>query len=73
MYKRGLKLAEDELEKGGKVFQKRISDVLDSPASRIFACFSALGDLHGVGDKMLVLEMLRLAFGLDPERDRKRI
>lgn len=68
MYKDGFQVAEDELEKQGKVFQRRISDVLDSPASRVFACFSTLGDLHGEGDKALVHAMLQLAFGMDSER-----
>jgi hypothetical protein len=45
------------------------AEVLESAASRIYACFSKLGDLPEQ-DEGLVREMVRLAFNFDVERVR---
>jgi len=52
--------------KKGRSLGSSFAEVLDSPASRIYACFTKLGRLP-MADAGLVHEMVRLAFDLDAE------
>lgn len=56
--------AEIDLRKKGRPLGGSFAEVLDSPASRVYGCFTRLGDLPE-SDKGLVHEMLRLAFRFD--------
>ncbi|POR33096.1 hypothetical protein TPAR_06722 [Tolypocladium paradoxum] len=64
MYIQKFRDAEMELRQKGRSLGGSFAKVLDSPASRIYACFTKLGDLPEA-DASLVYEMVRLAFGLD--------
>ncbi|KKP00792.1 hypothetical protein THAR02_07087 [Trichoderma harzianum] len=58
--------AERELEGKGRQLGGSFATTLDSPASRIYACFTNIGRLPAA-DEDLVHEMARLAFGLNPQ------
>lgn len=58
--------AERELEGKGRQLGGSFATSLDSPASRIYACFMNIGRLPAA-DEDLVHEMARLAFGLNPQ------
>lgn len=67
LYCRKFQEAETKLKKEGMCPGSGFTAVLGSAASRIFACFSRLGDLPEQ-DESLVHEMVRLAFNFDEER-----
>lgn len=64
LYRQKFQSAQKDLEKGGTSVKVPLSQVFDSPASRIYACFATLGRLPQA-DRDLVYEMVRLAFGWD--------
>ncbi|KAM3455793.1 hypothetical protein MY3296_002211 [Beauveria thailandica] len=64
MYTQKFRDAEMELGQKGRSLGGSFAKVLDSPASRVYACFTKLGGLPEA-DAGLVYEMVRLAFGLD--------
>ncbi|KAJ2892886.1 hypothetical protein MKZ38_009264 [Zalerion maritima] len=64
IYTQKFRDVEMELWKKGRSLGGPFAEVLGSPASRIYACFTHLGDLPEA-DADLVYEMVRLAFGLD--------
>ncbi|KAK1768900.1 hypothetical protein QBC33DRAFT_534089 [Phialemonium atrogriseum] len=66
MYAQKFRDAEIELRKKGRSLGGSIAEVLDSPASRICACFTKLGGLPEA-DGGLVHQMVRLAFDLGAE------
>ncbi|KAK3384498.1 hypothetical protein B0T24DRAFT_515081 [Lasiosphaeria ovina] len=66
LYTKKFRDAEVELRKIGRSLGSSFAEVLDSPASRIYACFTKLGRLP-MADAGLVHEMVRLAFDLDAE------
>lgn len=66
MYAKKFQDAETELSETGRSLSGSFAAVLDSPASRIYACFTKLGCLPAADDG-LVREMVRLAFGWDEE------
>ncbi|QYS98532.1 hypothetical protein H0G86_005711 [Trichoderma simmonsii] len=66
MYVQKFRDAERELEGKGRQLGGSFATTLDSPASRIYACFTNIGRLP-TADEDLVLEMARLAFGLNPQ------
>lgn len=64
LYRQKFQSAEKGLEKTGRSLAASFAEVLDCPASRIYACFNNLGRLPQA-DEGLVYEMVRLAFGWD--------
>ncbi|PTB59070.1 hypothetical protein M431DRAFT_527659 [Trichoderma harzianum CBS 226.95] len=58
--------AERELEGKGRQLGGSFTTTVDSPASRIYACFMNIGRLPAA-DEDLVHEMAQLAFGLNPQ------
>ena len=66
MYVCKFRNAEMELRKKGRPLERSFADVLNSTASRIYACFDRLGGLPG-SDEDQVREMVRLAFRFDAE------
>ncbi|KAK4166630.1 hypothetical protein QBC43DRAFT_342722 [Cladorrhinum sp. PSN259] len=66
LYTKKFRDAEVELRKTERSLGSSFAEVLDSPASRIYACFTKLGRLP-MADASLVHEMVRLAFDLDAE------
>ncbi|KAL6695870.1 hypothetical protein J3F84DRAFT_372241 [Trichoderma pleuroticola] len=58
--------AERDLEGQGRQLGGSFATTLDSPASKIYACFTNIGRLPEA-DEDLILEMARLAFGLNPQ------
>ncbi|KAI8710651.1 APH domain-containing protein [Fusarium sp. LHS14.1] len=66
LYCRKFREAESRLNREGSYLGGEFTEVLQSAASRIYACFSKLGDLPEQ-DEGLVREMVRLAFQLDDE------
>lgn len=59
------KFREAEIILRGKGLLKgTFAEVLESPASKIYACFSKLGDIPEQGTDH-IREMVRLAFGVD--------
>lgn len=62
LYRRGFQSVEEDLKKDGRALTASFVDALDSPASRVYACFTKLGQVPE-GDEDLVYEMVRLAFG----------
>lgn len=58
--------AERELQRKGRQLGGSFATTLDSPASRIYACFTNIGRLPAA-DEDLIHEMARLAFGLNPQ------
>ena len=67
LYTKKSRDAEVELRKQGRsLVTSSFADVLDGPASRIYACFTRLGRLP-MADAGLVREMVRLAFDLNAE------
>ncbi|GAB0139139.1 hypothetical protein EsDP_00007353 [Epichloe bromicola] len=70
LYSEKFRDAEIMQRKKGQPLGRNFSEVLDSPASRIYACFTKLGG-PAEHDVELVREMVRLAFGFDAkETDR---
>lgn len=67
LYCRKFREAEAKLEKEGVPLGNEFAEVLESAASRIYACFSKLGD-SPEQDEGLVREMVRLAFNFDVGR-----
>ncbi|KIH87103.1 hypothetical protein SPBR_04974 [Sporothrix brasiliensis 5110] len=68
MYVKGFRAAETALQEQGRTLAGgSFADVLDSPSSRIYACFTRLGRMTSA-DQGLVQEMVRLAFGFDREK-----
>ncbi|CAM1503419.1 Fc.00g081950.m01.CDS01 [Cosmosporella sp. VM-42] len=67
LYCKKFREAETKLHKKGPRPEGGFTTVLESAASRIYACFSKLGDVLEQ-DKDLVCEMVRLAFGFDDEK-----
>ncbi|KAK8149917.1 hypothetical protein G3M48_005009 [Beauveria asiatica] len=65
MYTQKFRDAEMELGQKGRSLGGSFAKVLDSPASRVYACFTKLGGLPEADAAGLVYEMVRLAFGLD--------
>ncbi|ERS95208.1 hypothetical protein HMPREF1624_08419 [Sporothrix schenckii ATCC 58251] len=71
MYVKGFCAAETALQEQGRTLAGgSFADVLDSPSSRIYACFTRLGRMASA-DQGLVQEMVQLAFGFD--RDKTKI
>ncbi|KAH7009377.1 uncharacterized protein B0I36DRAFT_401714 [Microdochium trichocladiopsis] len=66
LYTKKFRDAEVEQGKTGRSLGSSFAEVLNSPASRIYACFTKLGRLP-MADAGLVHEMVRLAFDLDAE------
>lgn len=62
LYRAGFRKAEEELARQGKALPVSFADILDSPASRIYASFTNLGRMP-IQDEELVQGMARLAFG----------
>lgn len=67
LYVQKFRDTEAEIEKEGRGLGGSFADVLDSPPSRLFACFTTVGRLEVV-DEGLVREMVRLAFVFEGER-----
>ncbi|KJR90002.1 uncharacterized protein SPSK_06279 [Sporothrix schenckii 1099-18] len=68
MYVKGFRAAETALQEQGRTLAGgSFADVLDSPSSRIYACFTRLGRMASA-DQGLVQEMVRLAFDFDREK-----
>lgn len=70
LYYRKFQEAEAKLRKEGLCLGSGLTEVLETPASRIYACFTKLGD-SPKQDGDLVREMARLAFGFGAERTRQ--
>lgn len=70
IYRRKFRDAEKSLEKEGRFAQVSIADVLDGPASRIYAVVEKLGVFEGMEEE-LTHEMIRLAYGFYGEEARK--
>ncbi|KAK0656773.1 hypothetical protein B0T16DRAFT_425256 [Cercophora newfieldiana] len=66
LYTKKFRDAEVELQKTVRSLRSSFTEVLDSPASRIYACFTKLGRLL-MADAGLVHVMVQLAFDLDAE------
>ncbi|KAI1171918.1 hypothetical protein F4777DRAFT_590914 [Nemania sp. FL0916] len=66
MYRESFRDAERELEADNRPLSGSFATTLESPASRIYACFTHLGRLPEV-DNDLTNEMVRLAFGFNPQ------
>jgi hypothetical protein len=66
LYNRKFRDAESELKANGRPLGGSFAATLDSPASRIYACFTNLGRMP-TADTDLIYEMARLAFGLNPQ------
>ena len=66
LYCRKFREAESRLNREGVCLGGGFTEVLESAASRIYACFSKLGD-SPEQDEGLVREMVRLAFKFDDE------
>ncbi|KAI1755397.1 hypothetical protein F4782DRAFT_403614 [Xylaria castorea] len=66
IYHRKFRDAESELKANGRSLGGSFAATLDSPASRIYACFTNLGRIP-TADADLMYEMARLAFGLNPQ------
>lgn len=66
LYCKKFQEAEAKLAERGVRLGNKFAEVLESPASRIYACFSKLGDAPA-HDEGLVPEMVHLAFGFDVE------
>ncbi|KAL7960498.1 hypothetical protein V8C34DRAFT_276523 [Trichoderma compactum] len=66
LYVKKFRDAERELEGKGRQLGGSFATTLDSPASRIYACFTNIGRLPAA-DEDLIYEMARLAFGLNPQ------
>ncbi|KND90051.1 hypothetical protein TOPH_05339 [Tolypocladium ophioglossoides CBS 100239] len=64
LYRQTFQSAGNDLKKKGRPLTASFAEVLDSPASRIYACFTCLGR-SPQADEGLVYEMVRLAFGWD--------
>ncbi|KID78829.1 uncharacterized protein G6M90_00g026150 [Metarhizium brunneum] len=67
LYCRKFREAEAKLKEEGMPLGNEFAKVLESAASRIYGCFSKLGDVPEQ-DEGLVYEMVRLAFNFDVER-----
>lgn len=52
--------------RGERLLDDTFAEVLESPASKIYTCFSKLGDITEQ-DADYVREILRLPFGVDDE------
>jgi len=63
IYDQKFQEAESELEKQGRTLERSFPDILNGPASRIYACFTNLGRLPA-SDEGLLLQMVQLACGL---------
>lgn len=63
----GFQRAEEELVKQGRSLGESVATILDSPASRIYACFTKLGQMKD-WDEELVPVMVSLAFGWHDEK-----
>ena len=70
LYRQKFQDAEQELQKKGRPLQRSTAHLLDGAASRIYACLEMLGRF-GDMDKDLTHEMVRLAYGLDPEMTKR--
>ncbi|KAI0509158.1 hypothetical protein F5B22DRAFT_617901 [Xylaria bambusicola] len=66
IYKEKFRDVEGELKTSGRPLGGSFAATLDSPASRIYACFTNLGRIL-TADTNLMYEMARLAFGLNPQ------
>ncbi|CRK32678.1 hypothetical protein BN1723_016301 [Verticillium longisporum] len=64
LYSEKFREAEFVLRAEGRYLERTFAEVLESPASRIYACFTKLQSSPGK-DASHVREMVRLAFGLD--------
>ncbi|KAJ8126132.1 hypothetical protein O1611_g7507 [Lasiodiplodia mahajangana] len=72
VYNRKFRDAESELKANGRPLGGSFATTLDSPASRIYACFTNLGRMPAA-DAGLMHEMARLAFGLNPQEAEKYV
>jgi len=66
IYIRKFQDAERMIQESGRRIRKSFPNVLNSAASRIYACYERIGSSNG--DEDLVREMVQLAFGFDRER-----
>ncbi len=67
LYHQKFQETERMLKEEGRPLVGSFADTLNSPASRVYACFNSLGRLQE-SDKGLLREMVRLAFGLDADK-----
>lgn len=67
MYISKFQEAENGLRNRGRCLKRSFPDLLNSAASRIYACYDRI-ESTGDGDEDLVREMVRLAFGFDRDR-----
>ncbi len=72
IYNRKFRDAESELREKGRSLRGSFANTLDSPASRIYACFTNLGRIPRA-DTNLIHEMARLAFGSDTKKAEKYV
>jgi hypothetical protein len=72
LYREKFQEAEEDLRKKGKPLQRSIADLLEGAASRIYGCFERLGRDED-SDEGLIHEMVRLAYGFDPERTKQHL
>ncbi|KAI0190167.1 hypothetical protein EV127DRAFT_365470 [Xylaria flabelliformis] len=66
IYHQKFRDVENELKMNGRPLEGSFTATLDSPASRIYACFTNLGRIP-TADGDLIYEMARLAFGVNPQ------
>ncbi|KAM6506820.1 hypothetical protein FALCPG4_018643 [Fusarium falciforme] len=72
LYRTQFQDAEAKLHQEGLCLGGGFAEVLESAASRIYACFSRLGD-SPEQDEDFVREMVRLAFGFDAQKSKQYV